>query len=154
MTSQREICLTSTPVVPAPEGRRFGVERPDPPGRDEFRGSDRISITCSTWSLRQHPSSGRPSALSSQNRPTELGCPGLLPTLRDMATSGARKATLGGLGKWWGVLAGFLLIAAWINKAAGPPVVVGLSAVVLLWLLPGTRDVQSRGEGATRWLPQ
>ncbi|MGY5126783.1 hypothetical protein [Streptomyces nigrescens] len=50
-----------------------------------------------------------------------------------MATSGARSSNLGGLGQWWGVLAGALLIAAWINKAAGPAVVIALSAVVLLW---------------------
>ncbi|MFE6163507.1 hypothetical protein ACFQ7F_31870 [Streptomyces sp. NPDC056486] len=50
-----------------------------------------------------------------------------------MATSGARKKLYGGLGQWWGVLAGALLIAAWINSAAGPAVVVTLSAVVLLW---------------------
>ncbi|MCF3105610.1 hypothetical protein IPZ58_29045 [Streptomyces roseoverticillatus] len=50
-----------------------------------------------------------------------------------MATSGARASRLGGLGQWWGVLAGALLIAAWINKAAGPAVVIVLSAAVLLW---------------------
>ncbi|MEV7733861.1 hypothetical protein OH768_34485 [Streptomyces sp. NBC_01622] len=50
-----------------------------------------------------------------------------------MATSGARSSRLGGLGQWWGVLAGALLIAAWINKAAGPAVVITLSAAVLLW---------------------
>jgi hypothetical protein len=65
-----------------------------------------------------------------------------------MATSGARKATFGGLGKWWGVLAGFLLIAAWINQAAGPPVVIGLSAIVLLWCFfqaPVTCKAEVRG---------
>ncbi|MFD9402249.1 hypothetical protein ACFWA4_25950 [Streptomyces sp. NPDC060011] len=36
-----------------------------------------------------------------------------------MATSGAKSGLLGGLGQWWGVLAGALLIAAWINGAAG-----------------------------------
>lgn len=50
-----------------------------------------------------------------------------------MASSGARRSNLGGLGQWWGVLAGVLLIAAWINRAAGPAVVIILSAVVLLW---------------------
>lgn len=50
-----------------------------------------------------------------------------------MATSGASKKLFGGLGQWWGVLAGTLLIAAWVNSAAGPAVVVILSAVVLLW---------------------
>ncbi len=32
-----------------------------------------------------------------------------------------------------GVLAGVLLIAAWINRAAGPAVIITLSAVALLW---------------------
>ncbi|HEY9369720.1 hypothetical protein [Streptomyces sp.] len=50
-----------------------------------------------------------------------------------MATSGAGSNRLGGLGQWWGVVAGALLIAAWINKAAGPAVVVSLSAAVLAW---------------------
>lgn len=50
-----------------------------------------------------------------------------------MATSGAKSGLLGGLGQWWGVLAGALLIAAWINGAAGPAVIIALSAVVLLW---------------------
>ncbi|MET8961831.1 hypothetical protein ABZX69_20510 [Streptomyces sp. NPDC004074] len=50
-----------------------------------------------------------------------------------MATSGARSSRLGGLGQWWGVIAGALLIAAWINEAAGPVVIVALSALVLLW---------------------
>jgi hypothetical protein len=46
-----------------------------------------------------------------------------------MATSGARRKAFGGLGQWWGVLAGFLLIAAWVNSAAGPAVVIVLSAL-------------------------
>ncbi|MBX7547441.1 hypothetical protein ABZX95_15980 [Streptomyces sp. NPDC004232] len=50
-----------------------------------------------------------------------------------MATSGARSGRFGGLGQWWGVLAGALLIAAWINRAAGPVVIAALSAAVLLW---------------------
>ncbi|MFI6250603.1 hypothetical protein [Streptomyces sp. NPDC051016] len=50
-----------------------------------------------------------------------------------MATSGARSSRLGGLGQWWGVIAGALLIAAWINEAAGPVVIITLSAAVLLW---------------------
>ncbi|MEU6352866.1 hypothetical protein ABZ896_26665 [Streptomyces sp. NPDC047072] len=45
-----------------------------------------------------------------------------------MATSGARSSRFGGLGQWWGVLAGALLIAA-----AGPVVIITLSALVLLW---------------------
>ncbi|WP_405746114.1 hypothetical protein [Streptomyces canus] len=50
-----------------------------------------------------------------------------------MAASEARAKGLGGLGQWWGVLAGLLLIAAWINSAAGPAVVVGLSAATAAW---------------------
>ncbi|MCX4533044.1 hypothetical protein OHA79_28915 [Streptomyces sp. NBC_00841] len=50
-----------------------------------------------------------------------------------MAASGASSKRFGGLGRWWGVLAGALLIAAWINSAAGPAVVIALSAAVLLW---------------------
>ncbi|WP_063784773.1 hypothetical protein [Streptomyces rimosus] len=50
-----------------------------------------------------------------------------------MATSGARGGRLGGLGQWWGVLAGALLVAAWVNSAAGPAVVITLSALVVLW---------------------
>ncbi|MET7357278.1 hypothetical protein ABZS76_02400 [Streptomyces sp. NPDC005562] len=50
-----------------------------------------------------------------------------------MATSGASKKHFGGLGQWWGVLTGALLIAAWVNSAAGPAVVVIPSAVMLLW---------------------
>jgi hypothetical protein len=46
-----------------------------------------------------------------------------------------RNGALGGLGKWWGVLAGALLVAAWMNAAAGPAVVVGLSVLCLLWCL-------------------
>ncbi|MFI9080488.1 hypothetical protein ACIGW8_29155 [Streptomyces sioyaensis] len=52
-----------------------------------------------------------------------------------MATSGARSGRLGGLGQWWGIIAAALLIAAWINKAAGPAIVAALSAVVLIWSL-------------------
>ena len=51
----------------------------------------------------------------------------------DMATSGARNRRLGGLGQWWGIIIAALLIAAWINKAAGPASVATLSAVVLIW---------------------
>ncbi|WP_317443318.1 hypothetical protein [Streptomyces collinus] len=50
-----------------------------------------------------------------------------------MATSGARSSRFGALGQWWGVLAGALLIAAWIDRAAGPAVIAALSAAVLLW---------------------
>lgn len=57
----------------------------------------------------------------------------LLTTMRGMTTSGAGSGRFGGLRRWWGVLAGGLLIAAWINRAAGPAVITGLSAVVLLW---------------------
>ncbi|WP_225841412.1 hypothetical protein [Streptomyces albus] len=69
-----------------------------------------------------------------------------------MATSGARNKKLGGLGQWWGVLAGVLLIAAWVNKAAGPAVVISLSAVVFLWCFfqaPVTckADVRGRTDG-------
>lgn len=55
--------------------------------------------------------------------------------MSDMATSGARARSnrLGGLGQWWGVIAAALLIAAWINKAAGPAIVATLSALVLAW---------------------
>ncbi|MGW0412392.1 hypothetical protein ACWERI_02890 [Streptomyces collinus] len=56
-----------------------------------------------------------------------------LATITGMATSGARSSRFGGLGQWWGVLAGALLIAAWINRAAGPAVIATLSAAVLLW---------------------
>ena len=37
------------------------------------------------------------------------------------------------MGQWWGVIAAALLIAAWINKAAGPVIVASLSALVLIW---------------------
>lgn len=37
------------------------------------------------------------------------------------------------MGQWWGVIAAALLIAAWINKAAGPAIVASLSALVLIW---------------------
>ncbi|MEV0903700.1 hypothetical protein [Streptomyces hokutonensis] len=50
-----------------------------------------------------------------------------------MATSGVKSSRLGGLGQWWGVIAAALLVAAWINKAAGPVVVVSLSSLVLIW---------------------
>ncbi|WP_078951935.1 hypothetical protein [Streptomyces sp. NRRL F-5755] len=50
-----------------------------------------------------------------------------------MTTSGGRSGRLGGLGRWWGVLAGALLVAAWGNSAAGPAVVITLSALVVLW---------------------
>ncbi|MER7173013.1 hypothetical protein [Streptomyces mesophilus] len=50
-----------------------------------------------------------------------------------MAASRAKSKLFGGLGQWWGVLAGALLIAAWINASAGPAVVLTLSAAVLLW---------------------
>ncbi|MFJ7626206.1 hypothetical protein ACIQZN_06920 [Streptomyces sp. NPDC097595] len=52
-----------------------------------------------------------------------------------MATSGARAkgSRLGGLGQWWGVIAAALLIAAWMNRAAGPVTVAVLSALVVLW---------------------
>lgn len=65
-----------------------------------------------------------------------------------MGTSGERKKTIGGLGQWWGVLAGLLLIAAWVNKAAGPAVVIGLSAVMLVWCFfqaPVTCKAEVRG---------
>lgn len=55
--------------------------------------------------------------------------------MHSMATSGARSKALGGLGQWWGVLAGLLLIAAWINSSAGPAVVIALSAITLVWCL-------------------
>ncbi len=55
--------------------------------------------------------------------------------MNGMATSGARtrSSRLGGLGQWWGVIAAALLIAAWINKAAGPAIVAILSALVVVW---------------------
>lgn len=37
------------------------------------------------------------------------------------------------MGQWWGVIAAALLIAAWINQAAGPVIVASLSALVLIW---------------------
>jgi hypothetical protein len=52
-----------------------------------------------------------------------------------MANSDTRREIYGGLGKWWGVIAAALLIAAWINSAAGPALVIVLSAVTLLWCL-------------------
>ncbi|MFF7264626.1 hypothetical protein ACFZCL_30720 [Streptomyces sp. NPDC008159] len=50
-----------------------------------------------------------------------------------MAISGTGSKRFGGLGQWWGVIAAALLIAAWINRAAGPVVVATLSALVLIW---------------------
>ncbi|MEE4490998.1 hypothetical protein [Streptomyces sp. BE230] len=50
-----------------------------------------------------------------------------------MATSAARSVRLGGLRQWWGVIAAALLIAAWVNKAAGPASVAVLSGLVLIW---------------------
>ncbi|MGW0935006.1 hypothetical protein [Streptomyces sp. NPDC002666] len=50
-----------------------------------------------------------------------------------MATSGARSVQLGGLRQWWGVIAAALLVAAWVNRAAGPAGVTALSALVLIW---------------------
>ncbi|WP_255308184.1 hypothetical protein [Streptomyces marincola] len=44
-----------------------------------------------------------------------------------------KKSAFGGLGRWWGVLTGLLLVAAWVNAAAGPAVVLTLSAATLLW---------------------
>ncbi|MER7763913.1 hypothetical protein [Streptomyces sp. NPDC097619] len=53
-----------------------------------------------------------------------------------MATARGTKAkALGGLGQWWGVLTGLLLVAAWVNSAAGPASVAALSALTLLWCL-------------------
>ena len=57
---------------------------------------------------------------------------------------------MGGLGEWWGVLAGALLIAAWINRTAGPAVVITLSGIVLLWCLfqapvPCGAEVRAKG---------
>ncbi|RDG34485.1 hypothetical protein DVH02_30440 [Streptomyces corynorhini] len=55
-----------------------------------------------------------------------------------MTASGARRARgrrLGGLGQWWGVLVCALLIAAWINRTAGPAVVITLSVASLVWCL-------------------
>jgi hypothetical protein len=52
-----------------------------------------------------------------------------------MANTGARarRSRLGGLGEWWGVIAAALLVAAWINRVAGPAVIVSLSALTLGW---------------------
>jgi hypothetical protein len=50
-----------------------------------------------------------------------------------MGRSSAKR--FGGLGKWWGVLTGALLIAAWINHVVGPLVVIGLSAATAAWCL-------------------
>lgn len=65
-----------------------------------------------------------------------------------MAISGAGSNRLGGLGQWWGVIAAALLIAAWINRAAGPVVVATLSALVLVWCFfqaPVTCRAPARG---------
>jgi hypothetical protein len=80
-----------------------------------------------------------------------------------MAASGARSSRLGVLGEWWGVLAGALLIAAWINEAAGPVVIVALSALVLLWnsrtrrrkisILSFCQRAAVRGSRGAFWLP-
>jgi hypothetical protein len=55
--------------------------------------------------------------------------------MKGMATSGtrSRNGRLGGLGQWWGVIVAALLVAAWINKAAGPAIVATLSALVVIW---------------------
>lgn len=56
--------------------------------------------------------------------------------------------SFGGLEKWWGVLTGAALIAAWVRSNVGPVVVVALSAVTLLWSLfqaPVTCDAPVRG---------
>ncbi|MFJ6431200.1 hypothetical protein [Streptomyces sp. NPDC091416] len=50
-----------------------------------------------------------------------------------MATSGVRSVQLGGLRQWWGVIAAALLVAAWVNRTAGPASVTALSALVLIW---------------------
>ncbi|MFJ2113637.1 hypothetical protein ACIOEX_17415 [Streptomyces sp. NPDC087850] len=58
--------------------------------------------------------------------------------IQTMAASGARSARgrqLGGLGQWWGVLALALLIAAWMNRVAGPAVVITLSVAAFVWCL-------------------
>jgi len=47
----------------------------------------------------------------------------------------SKNRPLGGLAKWWGALAGALLIAAWINRTAGPAVVIILSCAVAVWCL-------------------
>ncbi|WBB63494.1 hypothetical protein O7599_13630 [Streptomyces sp. WMMC500] len=44
-----------------------------------------------------------------------------------------KNGKLGGLGRWWGVLTFATLIAAWINSAAGPAIVLTLSAATLVW---------------------
>ncbi|GCD35246.1 hypothetical protein OEIGOIKO_02989 [Streptomyces chrestomyceticus JCM 4735] len=69
-----------------------------------------------------------------------------------MATSGARGGQLGGLRQWWGVLAGVLLIAAWVHAAAGPAVVIVLSAAVFFWSffqapMPCGAPVRGRPDG-------
>lgn len=45
----------------------------------------------------------------------------------------AKNGKFGGLGRWWGVLTFALLIAAWVNSAAGPAVVLTLSVATLVW---------------------
>lgn len=86
--------------------------------------------------------------------------------MQAMATSGAAGKGLGGLGKWWGVLSGLLLIAAWINHAAGQIVVIVLSAVTTAWCFfrapvtcgapvrgrdDGCRTVSTAGRGLRCW---
>ncbi|MEU1805538.1 hypothetical protein [Streptomyces sp. NPDC019937] len=44
-----------------------------------------------------------------------------------------KKSRFGGLERWWGALTAALLIAAWINSAAGPAVVITLSLATLAW---------------------
>ncbi|MFH0242606.1 hypothetical protein ACGRHY_09225 [Streptomyces sp. HK10] len=43
------------------------------------------------------------------------------------------RSRFGGLERWWGVLTGALLIAAWIDRAVGPAIVVILSAATVVW---------------------
>ncbi len=50
-----------------------------------------------------------------------------------MGMAKRKRSTFGGLGRWWGVLTGLLLIAAWVNSAAGPAVVVVLSSATFVW---------------------
>jgi hypothetical protein len=73
-------------------------------------------------------------------------------TVRGMTTSARRQKKLGGLGQWWGVIATRSLIAAWVNQAAGPAMMITLSAIVLLWCFfqaPVTckADVRGRRDG-------
>ncbi len=50
-----------------------------------------------------------------------------------MVNTVARARRFGGLGQWWGVVTGALLVAAWINSVAGPAVVVALSVLTGVW---------------------